>query len=119
MARVQSAGNGAYQLTPGDGMNEPCQISEPVAEPPSIQGGASANVVFKLEVLDTPGLDPASLQVYRTDEFLAKFMDTNRCLWLLSGKQFKRMEKHYERHRRRNQAAGQNLDGAVHKGGDV
>ncbi|HLJ46949.1 MAG TPA: hypothetical protein VKU01_13120 [Bryobacteraceae bacterium] len=66
MARVQAASDGSFQLTPGDGVSEPCQIpSKPTLQP--ILARAQSSVTVTIELLPTPGLDPQSLNVFLAD----------------------------------------------------
>jgi len=68
MARVQQMAVGAFQLTAGDGANEPCQIPNmPVAEPPVVPVGTATNVTITINLLPTPGLDPSTLQAFVAD----------------------------------------------------
>ena len=67
MARVQSTGGTTYQLTPGDGAQEPCQMGAPQASPPSVPAGAPTAVKFEVDIQPTANLDPASVQLFRAD----------------------------------------------------
>ena len=67
MTRVQGLGSGSYQLTPGDGVAEPCLIpSAPAVEP--IFAGTPAPVTFNVEISPGAAVDPQSFRLYRADD---------------------------------------------------
>ena len=68
MARVQQMAAGAFQLTVGDGVNEPCQIPNmPLTEPPVVPVGIATNVTITIKLLPTPGFDASTLQAFVAD----------------------------------------------------
>jgi len=67
MARLQSPDGANFQLTAGDGVNEPCQISFPQLSQPSFFAGQTTNIQFQVSIPTTTNVDPGSVQLFQVD----------------------------------------------------
>jgi hypothetical protein len=67
MARLQSPDGANFQLTPGDGVNEPCQISFPQLSQPSFFAGQMTNIQFQVSIPTATNVDPGSVQLFQVD----------------------------------------------------
>ncbi len=63
-ARVQSPDGVNFQLTAGDGVNEPCQIDFPQMSQPSFFAGQTTTIQFQVTIPAAGNVDPSSVQLF-------------------------------------------------------
>jgi hypothetical protein len=68
MARVQTVDGTTFRLTAGDDLGIPCRMpAPPQVSQPSFFAGEPTDVRFRVTILPTANLDPASVQIFRVD----------------------------------------------------